>query len=216
MKILTSKCCLPGSLKHISTHVIWAPKLSKCGLLPWEPGSLRHTPVMWEPKMSACVLSPWDQGSLKHINTSCHVRITESNPVWVLTCSLKNETLSWPWGSSNTISSTKLFWPSLDYIFPISHPVANSAERGLAQRSFNQSACSAVSGKWDDNLLFFSPSLIMITSFSLSLSLSDCLCDYLCLPLSFCSCLTPSLFCLPVFFSPSSILSQSLPLCIFH
>lgn len=69
---LISKCFLPGSLKHISTHVIWGPKVSKCILLPWEAGSSQHTstPVMWEPKMSAYILSRRDQGSLKHISTS--------------------------------------------------------------------------------------------------------------------------------------------------
>lgn len=66
----------------------------------------------------------------------------------------------------------QLFWPSLDYISPISHLFANSAKRGLAQRSSNQSASNTVSGKWDDYLFFFLPSLIMITSFSPSLTAS--------------------------------------------
>ncbi len=150
------------------------------------------------------------------------MRITESNPFWVLTCSLKNETLIWPWGSSNTISLSKLFWPWLDYIFPIIHPVANSAKRGLAQRSFNQSASNAVSGKWDDYLFFFSPSLIMITSFSLSDSLPDYLCVSLSLSLFYSVpvSLFLSFFSLSVygrlFMSPILHFFQRLPLSIFH
>lgn len=68
-----SKCCLNVvSLKHISTLVIWGPKLRKCSLLPREPDSLQHTstPVMWEPKMNTCIVSPCGQGLLKNISTS--------------------------------------------------------------------------------------------------------------------------------------------------
>ena len=108
-------------------------------------------------KISTCILSPWDQGSLKHISTSCC-----GSPNQYVTCSLKKEPLCCPW-EQQTHSRPNTFGPVWTTFLPISHSQLIAPRKSWPRgHPTNQ---NAVTGKWDDNLLF----LLLITSSPLSL-----------------------------------------------